>query len=45
YINLVNFESYYIDKRPHQGVLLYERRTQLTYEALDMKIRNNLEKI
>lgn len=44
YINLVNFENIYIDKRPHLGALLYERRTQLTYEELDMEIRNNLEK-
>jgi LmbE family N-acetylglucosaminyl deacetylase len=43
HINLVNFENDYIDKRPHLGALLYERRTQLTYEGLDMEIRNNLE--
>lgn len=44
YINLVSFENDYIDKRPHLGALLYERRTQLTYERLDMEIRKNLEK-
>ncbi|HHQ4804305.1 PIG-L family deacetylase [Aeromonas veronii] len=44
YINLVKFENFYIYKRPHLGALLYEKRTKLTYEGLDMEIRSNLEK-
>ena len=43
HVNLVNFRADYIDKRPHEGALLYERRTELTYEELDMNIKFNLE--
>jgi N-acetylglucosamine malate deacetylase 1 len=42
-VKLVKFNYSYIQRRPHNGELLYERRTKLKFDYIDMKIKKKLE--